>query len=93
MLHGDFKNYWAETASSDAIVPLISMNYDGLQFAIIKIISGAEVKVDTAVFTNDPSSIASKDDVLTYMVQPLPHRLKKSTTSTHLSFSIIMRTR
>lgn len=68
MLHGDFKNYWAETASSDAIVPLISMNYDGLQFAIIKIISGAEVKVDTAVFTNDPSSIASKDDVLTYMI-------------------------
>ena len=68
MLHGDFKNYWAETASSDAIVPLISMNYDGLQFAIIEIISGAEVKVDTAVFTNDPSSIASKDDVLTYMI-------------------------
>ena len=68
MLHGDFKNYWAETASSDAIMPLISMNYDGLQFAIIEIISGAEVKVDTAVFTNDPSSIASKDDVLTYMI-------------------------
>ena len=68
MLHGDFKNYWAETASSDAIVPLISMNYDGLQFAIIEIISGTEVKVDTAVFTNDPSSIASKDDVLTYMI-------------------------
>lgn len=68
MLHGDFKNYWAETASSDAIVPLISMNYDGLQFAIIEIISGADVKVDTAVFTNDPSSIASKDDVLTYMI-------------------------
>lgn len=44
------------------------MNYDGLQFAIIEIISGAEVKVDTAVFTNDPSSIASKDDVLTYMI-------------------------
>ena len=49
-------------------MPLISMNYDGLQFAIIEIISGAEVKVDTAVFTNDPSSIASKDDVLTYMI-------------------------
>ena len=68
MLYGDFKNYWAETASSDAIMPLISMNYDGLQFAIIEIISGAAVKVDTAVFTNDPSSIASKDDVLTYMI-------------------------
>ena len=49
-------------------MPLISMNYDGLQFAIIEIISGAAVKVDTAVFTNDPSSIASKDDVLTYMI-------------------------
>ena len=68
MLYGDFKNYWAETASSDAIMPLISMNYDGLQFAIIEIISGAAVKVDTAVFTNDPSRIASKGDVLTYIV-------------------------
>lgn len=68
MLHGDFKNYWAETASSDAIVPLINMNYDGLKTAIIEMLSGTEVKVNTATFKNDTVNIASKDDVLTYMI-------------------------
>ena len=31
MLRGEFKSYWSETASYDAIVPLINMNYDGLK--------------------------------------------------------------
>ena len=68
MLRGDFKSYWSETASYDAIVPLINMNYDGLKTAIIEMISGAEVKVNTATFKNDTVNIRSKDDVLTYMI-------------------------
>ena len=68
MLRGEFKSYWSETASYDAIVPLINMNYDGLKTAIIEMISGAEVKVNTATFKNDTVSIKSKDDVLTYMI-------------------------
>ena len=31
LLKGSFKSYWSETASYDAIVPLINMNYDGLK--------------------------------------------------------------
>lgn len=68
MLKGTFKSYWSETASYDAIVPLINMNYGGLKTAIIEMISGAEVKVNTATFKNDTVSIKSKDDVLTYMI-------------------------
>ena len=68
MLQGEFKSYWSETASYDAIVPLINMNYDGLKTAIIEMISGAEVKVNTMTFKNDTVSIKSKDDVLTYMI-------------------------
>lgn len=68
MLRGEFKSYWSETASYDAIVPLINMNYGGLKTAIIEMISGAEVKVNTATFKNDTVSIKSKDDVLTYMI-------------------------
>lgn len=45
-----FRSYWSETASYDAIVPLINMNYDGLKTAIIEMLSGAEVKVNTATF-------------------------------------------
>ena len=31
MLRGEFKSYWSETASYEAIVPLINMDYDGLK--------------------------------------------------------------
>ena len=63
-----FRSYWSETASYDAIVPLINMNYDGLKTAIIEMLSGAEAKVNTATFQNDTGDIKSKDDVLTYMI-------------------------
>ena len=36
--------------------------------AIIEMISGAEVRVNTATFKNDTVNIKSKDDVLTYMI-------------------------
>ena len=42
--------------------------YDGLITAIIEMISGTEVKVNTMTFKNDTVSIKSKDDVLTYMI-------------------------
>lgn len=63
-----YQSYWSETASYEAVTPLINMNYDGLKTAIIEMLSGANVKVDTATFKNDTVNIHSKDDVLTYMI-------------------------
>ncbi|WP_432619499.1 AAA family ATPase [Butyricicoccus sp.] len=68
MLKREFKSYWSETASYEAIVPLINRNYDGLKTAIIEMLSGGSVKVNTATFKNDTINIQSKDDVLTYMI-------------------------
>lgn len=68
MLKVEFKSYWSETASYEAIVPLINMNYDGLKTSIIEMLSGASVKVNTATFKNDTENIKSRDDVLTYMI-------------------------
>lgn len=68
MLRGEFKSYWSETAAYDTIVPLINLNYGGLKTAIIEMLSGASVKVNTSTFKNDTVSIQSKDDVLTYMI-------------------------
>lgn len=68
MLRGEFKSYWSETASYDAIIPLITLNYDGLKTAMIETLSGAEVKVNTTTFKNDASNFTNKDDVLTYMI-------------------------
>ena len=68
LLKGKFKSYWSETASYEAIVPYINMNFDGLKTAIIEMLSGASVKVNTATFKNDTANIQNKDDVLTYMI-------------------------
>ena len=68
MLKGEFKSYWSETASYEAVVPLINMNYDGMKNDIIEMISGAAVKVNVGTFKNDTENIQSKDDVLTYLI-------------------------
>lgn len=68
LLKGSFKSYWSETASYDAIVPLINMNYDGLKTLIIEMLSGDTIKVNTTTFRNDTVNFKSKDDVLTYLI-------------------------
>lgn len=68
MFDGDFQSYWSGTASYEAIVPLINMNFDGLKGAIIKMLSGDRVSVDVTSFQNDTTSFANKDDVITYLI-------------------------
>lgn len=65
---GGMKSYWSATGTYEAIVPLISMNFDGLKTAIIEMLSGIPVKVQVLFFQNDPASFANKDDVLTYLI-------------------------
>lgn len=68
MTKGRFRSYWSETGSYEVVVPLICMNYDGLKNAIIEMLSGSEVKVDTGTFKNDPAKIQNRDDVITYLI-------------------------
>ena len=68
MIDGNFQSYWSATASYDSIVPLITMDFDGLKTSIIEMLSGASVDVDVASFQNDISNIVNKDDVLTYLI-------------------------
>lgn len=68
MTKGKFRSYWSETGSYEVVVPLICMNYDGLKNAIIEMLSGSAVKVNTATFKNDPARIQNRDDVLTYLI-------------------------
>ena len=68
MIKGKFRSYWSETGSYEVVVPLICMNFDGLKTAIIEMLSGAEVEVNTASFKNDPAKIQNRDDVITYLI-------------------------
>ena len=68
ILKGEFRSYWSQTGSYEAVVPLISMDFEGLKTAIIEMLSGTELKVNTASFKNDPANIKSCDEVLTYLI-------------------------
>lgn len=68
MLRGEFKSYWSETASYEAIVPLLNMDFDGLKSSVIEMLSGDSVEVDVTTFQNDMVSFSSRDDVLTYLI-------------------------
>lgn len=68
MLRKRFQSYWSETASYKATLPFISLNYDRLKTALIEMLSGASVKINTGAFRNDTANIRSKDDVLTYLI-------------------------
>ena len=68
MLNGQFKSYWSETGSYEAIVPLLNMDFDGLKTALIEMIAGNSVEVEVGTFQNDAVNFVNKDDVLTYLI-------------------------
>ena len=63
-----FDSYWKNTSSFSSINTFISMNYQGLKDDIMTMLSGGKVRVNTNLFRNDFSTIASRDDVLTALI-------------------------
>ncbi|GHU40124.1 ATPase AAA [Clostridia bacterium] len=68
MTSGKFGPYWNKTESYEALKIYIRMNQDGLKDAVIAMLAGERVKVNTGTFTNDMTTFVNKDDVLTLLV-------------------------
>lgn len=68
MLRQNFQSYWSKTGTFELIRPYINRDFDGLKEAIIEMISGDAVEVDTSSFQNDMVSFRCKDDVLTLLI-------------------------
>lgn len=68
MLDHQFDSYWRNTSSFDSINTYITMNYEGLKDAIMKMVAGGKVSVQTNTFQNDLSEIHSKDDAITALI-------------------------
>lgn len=68
MLDGEYDNYWTRTETYESLKSYISMNYDGLQDAIVQMIAGGRCKVNPGKFQNDMTSFESKDDILTLLI-------------------------
>ncbi len=68
IFQGTFQSYWTQTGTYESILPLISMDFDGLRSAIIDMLAGASVDVTPYFFQNDMVSFRDKDDVLTLLI-------------------------
>ncbi|MCM1499351.1 MAG: PD-(D/E)XK nuclease domain-containing protein, partial [Clostridium sp.] len=65
---GEFASYWTQTETYEALKVYIDMNFDGLKDAVVRMISGGRVAVNTDRFQNDMITFGSGDDVLTLLV-------------------------
>lgn len=65
---GEFGDYWTETETYESLKYYIDMNLDGLQEAIVSMLSGLRFKINTRTFQNDMLNINSRDDVLTLLI-------------------------
>lgn len=68
MSSGIIQNYWNKTESYEALAEYIRMNYDGLKDAVVLMMDGGSVKVDTGTYQNDMTTFYSRDDVLALLI-------------------------
>ncbi len=68
MHRGKFSNYWTSTETYDSLKIYMDMDFDGLRSAIVQMLGGAHVKVNTLSFQNDMHNFRTKDDVLTLLI-------------------------
>lgn len=68
MLRHKFGTYWNQTETYEALKIYIQMDMDGLQDAVVRMLAGEAIKINTGTFSNDMTTFASKDDVLTLLV-------------------------
>lgn len=64
----EFGSYWTRTETYESLRIYIELNEDGLKEAVIQMIGGASIEIDTGSFQNDMTNIKSRDDVLTLLV-------------------------
>ena len=63
-----FEGYWGQTSSYKAISDRIRHNFSGTKEAVICMLSGECVLVNTRSFLNTMTDFTSKDDVLGYLI-------------------------
>ena len=68
MLSQRYDAYWNSTETYEALKVYIDLNEDGLRDAIVRMMAGASIPIDTTTFTNDMTTFNSADDVMTLLV-------------------------
>lgn len=68
MLSGICDSYWNQTESFEALREYIDLNFDGLKDAVLRMMAGETVSVNTGSFGNDMTTFHNRDDVLTLLI-------------------------
>lgn len=68
MKNRDFDSYWNSTESYEALRVYIKRDFDGLREKVIRLMSGEEMLLNTASFSNDMTTFNCADDILTLLV-------------------------
>ena len=68
MMRHKFGTYWNQTETYEALKIYIQMDMDGLKDSVIRMLAGEAVPVNVGTFSNDMTTFATKDDVLTLLV-------------------------
>lgn len=68
MLRHKFGTYWNRTETYEALKVYIQINMDGLKDAIIEMLAGGNIQINTGTFSNDMTTFATRDDILTLLV-------------------------
>ncbi|MCD7921038.1 MAG: ATP-binding protein [Clostridiales bacterium] len=63
-----FRSYWKKTETYESLKNYITANRDGLKDAIVSMLGGIRVQIDTGTFQNDMISMKSRDDILTLLI-------------------------
>lgn len=68
MLRHKFGTYWNQTETYEALKIYIQMDMDGLKDSVVRMLAGDAVSINIGTFSNDMTTFAAKDDVLTLLV-------------------------
>ena len=68
MMRHKFGTYWNQTETYEALKIYIQMDMGGLKDSVIKMLSGEAISINVGTFSNDMTTFATKDDVLTLLV-------------------------
>lgn len=63
-----FKSYWRMSAAAHVLEDYIAGDYDGLFQAVLELLGGCRISVDTDGFNNDISTVRNRDDLLTLLI-------------------------
>jgi len=65
---GKCRSFWGKTSAAESMERYISMDFEGLQGTVARLISGEKVPVDTSLYENDFETLSTRDDVLTLLI-------------------------